>query len=233
MAITIISVGNGGYNIATDLRNAGIFSDAKFFDCDTSEKDLEKISDSADKTFLLKRLSVKLKSNLTYLVTDIVKETAENVVVVASFGGMTGSTYAPLIALEALKEGKYVSSIITMPFSFEGEDCKKRANSAWHAIIAASNFTLFQYNEKLDGELGMNNMNVPIVETMKVLLSDHTLQELSTIPNANIIVSEKYKSKRGVSLIKLFTDYFDILGPKIRVQLFDNKDLRLNQIKPR
>ncbi len=71
MAITIIAVGNGGYNIATDLRNAGIFSDAKFFVCGTSEKDLEKISESVDKTFLLKRISVKLKSHLTYLVTRI------------------------------------------------------------------------------------------------------------------------------------------------------------------
>ena len=37
-----IAVGNGGYNLATDLRAVNLFPDSRLIVCDTNEKDLEK-----------------------------------------------------------------------------------------------------------------------------------------------------------------------------------------------
>lgn len=51
---TVIAVGNGGYNLATDLVAAGLFPDSRLIICDTNEKDLEKHSANATETFLLK-----------------------------------------------------------------------------------------------------------------------------------------------------------------------------------
>lgn len=47
MKETIIVVGNGGYNLATDIIAAGLFPDARLIVCDTNEKDLEKNSANA------------------------------------------------------------------------------------------------------------------------------------------------------------------------------------------
>ena len=33
---TVIAVGNGGYNLATDLTAAGLFTDAQLIGCDTN-----------------------------------------------------------------------------------------------------------------------------------------------------------------------------------------------------
>lgn len=225
MAETIIAVGNGGYNIATDLKNAGIFRDAQFIVCDTSEKDLEKNSARADKSFLLERLRCKVKSHLTSLVKNVVEDTNDNIIVIASFGGMTGSKYAPLIALEALKEGKHVTSIVSMPFAFEGEAHRNRSLDAKMQIIAASNFTLFQFNEKLQGGLGMAEMNAPIMETMKNLLEGHTLQELDTIRDANDLVSKEYRTDYDISLIWLRTDCYPWMGPEKRAMLINGKEV--------
>lgn len=40
MPITIIAVGNGGYNLASDIKNAKLFTDAKLIVCDTDNKEL-------------------------------------------------------------------------------------------------------------------------------------------------------------------------------------------------
>lgn len=39
---TIIAVGNGGFNLATDLRAANLLPDSRLIVCDTNEKDLKK-----------------------------------------------------------------------------------------------------------------------------------------------------------------------------------------------
>ena len=52
---TVIAVGNGGYNLATDLIAAGLFPDAQLIVCDTNQKDLEKNSANATETFILEK----------------------------------------------------------------------------------------------------------------------------------------------------------------------------------
>lgn len=56
---TIIAVGNGGYNLATDLIAVGLFPNARLIVCDTNEKDLEKNSVNASESFLLIKLRGK------------------------------------------------------------------------------------------------------------------------------------------------------------------------------
>ena len=114
MKETIIAVGNGGYNLATDIIAAGLFPDARLMVCDTNEKDLEKNSVNAAESFLLEKLRKSVKSGDTNLVDEIVEKASDSVIVCATLGGMTGSKYAPLIALDAILKGKFVSSFFSL-----------------------------------------------------------------------------------------------------------------------
>ncbi|WP_305156573.1 hypothetical protein [uncultured Muribaculum sp.] len=42
MSVTIISVGNGGFNVASDIIKAGIFPEHQFIVVDTDKEQLEK-----------------------------------------------------------------------------------------------------------------------------------------------------------------------------------------------
>ena len=137
---TVIAVGNGGYNLATDLIAAGLFTDAQLIVCDTNQKDLEKNSANVTETFILEKLRSKVKSGDTPLVEAIVAKASDAVIVCATLGGMTGSKYAPLIALEAILKGKFVCSFFSMPYEFEGKQKTKRAMDARMQLIVSSNF---------------------------------------------------------------------------------------------
>lgn len=145
---TIIAVGNGGYNLATDLIAAGLFPNSQLIVCDTNEKDLEKHSANATETILLDKLRSKVKSDDTPIVGDIVAKASDSVIICATLGGMTGSKYAPLIALEAILKGKFVCSFFSMPYEFEGEQKTKRAMNARMQLIASSNFAVQQNNDR-------------------------------------------------------------------------------------
>lgn len=66
MKTTIIAVGNGGYNLASDIIKANIFPDSKFIVCDTDERNLEESSKNADETFLLD----KIHANTSFLMMN-------------------------------------------------------------------------------------------------------------------------------------------------------------------
>lgn len=142
MKTTIITVGNGGYNLASDIINANIFPDTQLIVCDSDEKALERNKTNADKIFRLDKFRGKVKASLTELVEEIVAASSETIVICATFGGFTGSKYAPLIALNAILKGKLVCSFFSMNFSFEGEKHDKRASEARMQAIAASNFVI-------------------------------------------------------------------------------------------
>jgi cell division protein FtsZ len=57
------------------------------------------------------------------------------VILVAGLGGRTGSYISPILAQEGLQMGYKVSSVVTLPFSFEGKSRK---------IIAQESFRLLQ-----------------------------------------------------------------------------------------
>lgn len=199
MKETIIAVGNGGYNLATDLIAAGLFPDARLIVCDTNEKDLEKNSVDAVESFLLEKLRKSVKSGDMTLVDDIVEKTTDKVIVCATLGGMTGSKFAPLIALNAILKGKFVCSFFSMPYGFEGEQKTKRAMNARMQLIVSSNLAVQQNNDRLKEveSLELNDIDKPLVETIKSAMSRKPLEEIAFSVNVDLqeYIPEEYRVK--------------------------------------
>ena len=222
---TVIAVGNGGYNLATDLIAAGLFTDAQLIVCDTNQKDLEKNSANVTETFILEKLSSKVKSGDTSLVEAIVAKASDAVIVCATLGGMTGSKYAPLIALEAILKGKFVCSFFSMPYEFEGEQKTKRAMDARMQLIVSSNFAIQQNNDRLKEvhSLGLNDIDKPLVETVKSAMRAHSLSELANDPKNDALQSlipEEYRVK-DLPLIWLRSDIYRGITDEDRKGIFN------------
>lgn len=222
---TVIAVGNGGYNLATDLIAAGLFTDAQLIVCDTNQKDLEKNSANVTETFILEKLSSKVKSGDTPLVEAIVAKASDAVIVCATLGGMTGSKYAPLIALEAILKGKFVCSFFSMPYEFEGEQKTKRAMDARMQLIVSSNFAIQQNNDRLKEvhSLGLNDIDKPLVETVKSAMRAHSLSELANDPKNDALQSlipEEYRVK-DLPLIWLRSDTYRGITDEDRKGIFN------------
>ena len=222
---TVIAVGNGGYNLATDLIAAGLFTDAQLIVCDTNQKDLEKNSANVTETFILEKLRSKVKSVDTPLVEAIVAKASDAVIVCATLGGMTGSKYAPLIALEAILKGKFVCSFFSMPYEFEGEQKTKRAMDARMQLIVSSNFAIQQNNDRLKEvhSLGQNDIDKPLVETVKSAMRAHSLSELANDPKNDALQSlipEEYRVK-DLPLIWLRSDTYRGITDEDRKGIFN------------
>ena len=222
---TVIAVGNGGYNLATDLVAAGLFPDSRLIVCDTNEKDLEKHSANATETILLEKLGDKVKSDDTPIVEDIVAKASNSVIICATLGGMTGSKYAPLIALEAILKGKFVCSFFSMPYEFEGEQKTKRAMNARMQLIASSNFAVQQNNDRLKEveSLGLNDIDKPLVETLKSAMKDRTLVELANDPKNDALqeyIPEEYRVK-DLPLVWLRSDTYRGITDEDRKGIFN------------
>lgn len=222
---TVIAVGNGGYNLATDLIAAGLFTDAQLIVCDTNQKDLEKNSANVTETFILEKLRSKVKSGDTPLVEAIVAKASDAVIVCATLGGMTGSKYAPLIALEAILKGKFVCSFFSMPYEFEGEQKTKRAMDARMQLIVSSNFAIQQNNDRLKEvhSLGLNDIDKPLVETVKSAMRAHSLSELANDPKNDALQSlipEEYRVK-DLPLIWLRSDTYRGITDEDRQEIFN------------
>lgn len=225
MKETIIAVGNGGYNLATDLISAGLFPEARLIICDTNEKDLEKNSVNAAESFLLEKPRKTVKAGDTTLVDDIVEKASDSVIVCATLGGMTGSKYAPLIALGAILKGKFVCSFFSMPYGFEGEQKTKRAMNARMQLIASSNLAVQQNNDRLKEveSLGLNDIDKPLVETIKSAMSNRTLEELANEPNNEALqayIPEEYRLS-GLPLIWLRSDTYRGITDEDRKGIFN------------
>ena len=222
---TVIAVGNGGYNLATDLIAAGLFTDAQLIVCDTNQKDLEKNSANVTETFILEKLRSKVKSGDTPLVEAIVAKASDAVIVCATLGGMTGSKYAPLIALEAILKGKFVCSFFSMPYEFEGEQKTKRAMDARMQLIVSSNFAIQQNNDRLKEvhSLGLNDIDKPLVETVKSAMRAHSLSELANDPKNDALQSlipEEYRVK-DLPLLWLRSDTYRGITDEDRKGIFN------------
>lgn len=196
---TIIAVGNGGYNLATDLIAANLFPGARLIVCDTNEKDLEKNSVNADEKVHLLKFRGKVNSQKTSFVDDVVEKTSNKVIVCATLGGMTGSKFAPLIALNAILKGKFVCSFFSMPYEFEGEQKTNRAMNARMQLIVSSNLAVQQNNDRLKEveSLGLNDIDKPLVEAVKTTMSHMSLEEMAFSVNVDLqaYIPEEYRVK--------------------------------------
>lgn len=222
---TVIAVGNGGYNLAADLIATGLFPDARLIICDTNENDLEKNSANATEAFLLEKLRGKVKSRDTTLVEDIVAKASGSVIICATLGGMAGSKYAPLIALDAILRGKFVCSFFSMPYEFEGEQKTKRAMNARMKLIVSSNLAIQQNNDRLKEVelLGLNDIDKPLVETIKSAMSHKSLAELANDPSNSELqayIPEEYRIK-GVPLIWIRNDCYPGIADEDRMGIFN------------
>lgn len=225
MQETIIAVGNGGYNLASDIIAAGLFPEARLIVCDTNENDLEKNSVNATASFPLEKLRGKVKSGDTTLVEDIVAKASDSVIVCATLGGMTGSKYAPLIALEAILRGQFVCSFFSMPYEFEGEQKAKRAMNARMKLIVSSNLAIQQNNDRLKEveSLGLNDIDKPLVETIKSAMSHQSLEELADAnDNAALqaYIPEEYRVK-DMPLVWIRSDVYPGIPDEERKNIFN------------
>ena len=161
MSITLVAVGNGGYNLASDIKNANLFTEAKLIVCDTDNQELANNAAQADASFHLDEIR-EAKSNLTGLVENVISQMTDTTLICATLGGQTGSIYAPLIALASILKGKFVCSVFSMPFEFEGVRITKQAGTAKMQLITASNFAIQQNNEMLKkiGDTDIANINL-------------------------------------------------------------------------
>lgn len=221
---TIIAVGNGGFNLATDLRAANLFPDSRLIVCDTNEKDLEKNSAYADESVQLTGLRGKVKSKDISLVDDIVEKTTDKVIVCATLGGITGSKFAPLIALNAILKGKFVCSFFSMPYEFEGEQKTDRAMNARMQLIVSSNFAVQQNNDRLKEveSLGLNDIDKPLVEAVKSAMGHMSLEELAFSVNVDLqeYIPEEYRVK-DMPLLWFRNDCYRGITAEDRKGVFD------------
>lgn len=227
---TIIAVGNGGYNLAKDLISAGLFTDARLIVCDTDQTTLENASANGAKTRLLGELNGKIKSNVAWLADYIIGETTDTVIICVTLGGMTGSKYAPLIALNAILKGKFVCTLFSMPYELEGMRKNMRAENARMQLMVSSKFAIQQNNELLKtlDSLDRNEINKPLVETLKSALSNKSFVELAEEPDSYFIsilkyIPEEYKvvGTDGVSLMRVRSNPYNDISEEDRKDTFD------------
>jgi len=225
MSITLVAVGNGGYNLASDIKNANLFTDAKLIVCDTDDQELANNASQADASFRLDEIR-EAKSNLAGLVEDVISQVTDAILICATLGGQTGSIYAPLIALAAILKGKFVCSAFSMPFDFEGVCKIKQAETAKMQLITASNFAIQQNNEMLKGidNTDIANMNTPIIEAIKTAISSYSFIELASANNKEIqeIIPENYRKQKEKPLIWFRSDCYRGISDKGRKEVFDS-----------
>lgn len=185
---------------------------------------MEKNSANAAESFLLEKLRKSVKSDDTNLVDDIVEKASDKVIVCATLGGMTGSKYAPLIALDAILKGKFVCSLFSMPYGFEGEQKTKRAMNARMQLIAASNLVVQQNNDRLKEveSLGLNDIDKPLVEAVKTAMSHMSLEEMAFSVNVNLqeFIPEEYRVK-DIPLLWFRNDCYRGITADDRKGVFD------------
>ena len=140
---TIISVGNGGCNVADSIsKNAMGFGDAQFIYCDTNAEALAEHGRSNDARLLL-------SPDMTEF-PDIFSKDCETLIVIATLGGRAGNNVAPLVAKKAKEVGiKRIIGAVTLPFEFEGEEHGARARKAAKALSGYCTEMVVRENEEL------------------------------------------------------------------------------------
>ncbi len=168
MKTTIITIGNGGYNIAADCIESGIFRDYKLIVCDSDADDLKRNSGSADCSFLLNGSVDKFSLKDNSLIKPIVNEVTDGIFIFAALGGwVTRINILPLVmALNVPR--KFIWSIFSMPSDYEGKEVHKRASVTRQLLWACTDMFLVQYNNRLSSIPGLTigEMNEPIVNTL-------------------------------------------------------------------
>ena len=211
MEITLIAVGNCGYNIANDVMEAGIISPTHYLVCDTDVEELHGKKENPNcKTITLPLFEGNPDSTLIPIVEGIVPEETDLVVICSGMGGKTGSRYAPLIGMSAQILNKKVISVFATAFRFEGEKVNSRSKWGFLQQQIASDVIIYQDNNCLSDELIPNEMNKPVINALEILkkkcpISDW--EELSTSEIKDIII-ETSKTGSPVMIHNFYSKKF-------------------------
>lgn len=195
MKSTIITIGNGGYNIAAGCIESGIFSDYKLIVCDSDADDLKGNSASADCSFLLNGSVDKFSLKDNSLIKPIVNEITDRIFIFAALGGwVTRINILPLVmALDVPR--KFIWSIFSMPSDYEGDAVKKRASVTRQLLWACTDMFLVQYNDKLSSipDLTIGEMNEPIVDTLAMASLFDIQKSIRFTESYTEYIPEKYR----------------------------------------
>lgn len=195
MKTTIITIGNGGYNIAADCIESGIFHDYKLIVCDSDADDLKRNSASADCSFLLNGSVDKFSLKDNSLIKPIVNEVTDRIYIFAALGGwVTRINILPLVmALDVPR--KFIWSIFSMPSDYEGKEVNKRASVTRQLLWACTDMFLVQYNNRLSSipDLQIGKMNEPIVNTLAIASLFDIQKSIRFTESYTEYIPEKYR----------------------------------------
>lgn len=195
MKTTIITIGNGGYNIAADCIESGIFRDYKLIVCDSDADDLKRNSGSADCSFLLNGSVDKFSLKDNSLIKPIVNEVTDRIFIFAALGGwVTRINILPLVmALNVPR--KFIWSIFSMPSDYEGKEVYKRASVTRQLLWACTDMFLVQYNNRLSSIPGLTirEMNEPIVNTLAMASLFDIQKSIRFTESYTEYIPEKYR----------------------------------------
>ena len=112
-----------------------------------------------------------------------------------------------------------------MPYGFEGEQKTKRAMNARMQLSASSNFAIQQNNDRLKEveSLGLNDIDKPLVETLKSAISHKSLEELAFDPgNAELqaYIPEEYRVE-DLPIVWLRNDCYRGISEEDRKGIFN------------
>lgn len=187
MNITILAVGNCGYNIANDIIDAEIITPTHYFVCDTDVDELQnKALNPKCKTIMLPFFDGNPNTDQINLVSDIVPEDSDIVVLCVGMGGQTGSRYAPLISMAAQILNKNVISVFATAFHFEGEDAQMRSKLGFLQQQIASDLCIYQDNNSLNKELMLAGMNDPLLYALNAIKANRPITEWTNLTTAEI-----------------------------------------------
>lgn len=182
---TIVAVGGGGYNVAGKVRKVNLFAEASVMLFDTDGGALKKNATPVEK------------------ISEMLPQTADTIILCTTLGGLTGSAYAPVVAHEARRAGKFVCSLFAMPWDFEGEERNRRATAARAALLAASNLAIQQNNDRLralrNGRCSMYDFmeDQGLLDVLNSVLSgSRTFEEWATVSdqeNLQALIPERYR----------------------------------------
>lgn len=205
MKTTIITIGNGGYNIAADCIESGIFRDYKLIVCDSDADDLRRNSGSADCSFLLNGSVDKFSLKDNSLIKPIVNEVTDRIFIFAALGGwVTRINILPLVmALNVPR--KFIWSIFSMPSDYEVKEVHKRASVTRQLLWACTDMFLVQYNNRLSSIPGLTirEMNEPIVNTLAMASLFDIQKSIRFTESYTEYIPEKYRET-----VKMYRNVF-------------------------
>lgn len=159
-SITVVGCGNAGTNIVEALHEIGMVN-ATLTAVDTKANQLEETS--ADKRILIgeERTQGRGAGSLPEVGEEAAQENEEKIrdtiqesdflIVTAGLGGGTGTGAAPVVAEAAHENDIYTLSIVTVPFTAEGEVRRRNAENGLERLEAVSDAVIVvPYDEILE-----------------------------------------------------------------------------------